>query len=120
VPATRYYWGNDATYSLIGTYAWYYSNGSNQTHPAGTAGVTGHPNAFGLYDMSGNVWEWCQDWYGNYGSGAVTDPAGPATGSDRVLRGGSWYDYNYNCRSAYRYTYDPAQADSTFGLRLVR
>ena len=78
------------------------------------------PNKWGLYDMHGNVWEWCQDWYGEYPEGSVTDPVGPKTGSDRVLRGGGWIYYASHCRSAYRYRLDPASRNSNFGFRLVR
>lgn len=78
------------------------------------------PNAWGLYDMHANVWEWVQDWHGAYPSGSVIDPAGPSSGSKRVIRGGSWYNYAYYCRSAFRGFNNPDAGVSYVGFRLVR
>ena len=86
-----------------------------------TTDVGSYPsNPYGLYDMSGNVWEWCNDWYYDYSSGSVTDPTGPSSGSDRVFRGGSWYGKAGYCRSATRGGFDPATAYSDYGFRVVR
>ena len=78
------------------------------------------PNAFGLYDMHGYVWEWCEDWYANYPAGAGTDPKGPATGIGRVLRGGSFYDIASIARSSYRYYNSPTGWHVSYGFRLAR
>jgi formylglycine-generating enzyme required for sulfatase activity len=78
------------------------------------------PNAWGLYDMLGNVWEWCQDWYGEYTAGHLTDPNGPASGEDRVCRGGSWDSFAFGCRAATRYSESPDWKDYLTGLRVAK
>ncbi len=70
--------------------------------------------------MHGNVFEWCQDWYGSYPSGSVTDPTGAAAGSDRVSRGGCWHDFSVNCRSAGRYEDPPVDRYDYLGFRVLR
>ena len=99
----------------IGDVAWYYDNSGSKTHSVGTK----VPNELGLYDMSGNVWEWCSDWYGAYSRRAQTNPVGPSSGSSRVLRGGGWYDDARICRVSYRYYYDPSCRYPTGGFRVV-
>jgi len=113
---TRFSWGDDLDYAKLGEYAWYYANSSDTTHPVGQK----KPNAWGLYDMYGNVWEWCSDWYGNYSAEGQTDPKGPATGSSRVFRGGGWAIDLQHCRSAVRVKSIPAIKSYTVGFRLVR
>ena len=99
----------------IDNVAWYKSNSSSKTH----AVKTKSPNELGIYDMSGNVHEWCQDWYGSYISNAQTNPKGPSDGSHRVLRGGSWRSDARLCRVSNRGRYSPDRMDNYFGLRLV-
>jgi formylglycine-generating enzyme required for sulfatase activity len=96
--------------------AWYSTNSGNSTHLVGTK----TPNSLGIYDMSGNVWEWCWDWYGNYTSGSQTDPRGPVSGAYRVLRGGGWYNSAAYVRSAIRYCDTPSIRYDGYGFRLVR
>jgi formylglycine-generating enzyme required for sulfatase activity len=111
---TAYGFGNDAR--QLGEYAWYDANSGDTTHPVGQK----KPNAWGLSDMHGNVWEWVQDWYGGYAAEAVTDPQGPGSGSShRVLRGGSWSNTAWYCRSAFRYDGTPGQRDHYRGFRLL-
>ncbi|GHT64397.1 hypothetical protein AGMMS50239_22030 [Bacteroidia bacterium] len=115
--STAYSYGASAD----GGYMWYNVNSGNSTHAVGTT-TSGSGNAWGLYDMHGNVGEWCEDsWNGTaaYGTGVVTDPVSPNPGSRRVLRGGGW-DYDaQGCRSAYRYYADPVIVYSYIGFRVV-
>jgi formylglycine-generating enzyme len=97
-------------------YAWYGGNYTGTSHPVGTK----LPNQLGVYDMSGNLWELCWDWYGSYTSYSVTNPYGPTTGSYRVLRGGYWLLNAIECRLAYRNNYDPHEGYYNIGFRLSR
>ena len=110
---TAFYCGDDS--ELIGAYAWHAANSGGQTHPVGEK----KPNAWGLYDMHGNVWEWCSDWYGDYPEGAVTDPVGPEEGSLRVYRGGCWRSVAADFRSAFRDGLAPSFRFSIRGLRVA-
>jgi len=110
--AEKYAGGND-----IDSVAWYNGNSGNRTHPVGTKS----PNGLGLYDMSGNVWQWTADWYGDkyYSESPRNNPIGPNSGQYRVLRGGSWFNLPVNVRAANRYWDDPTLRLSSYGFRLV-
>ena len=113
--------GTKTTYSFgdsdseLGDYAWYDENSGLTTHPVGGK----KPNGWGLYDMYGNVWEWCQDYYAEYEKSPVADPRGPTSGSSRVVRGGSWFSDAQFSRSAYRYRYTPDFRNNNNGFRVV-
>ena len=99
----------------LGEYAWSKENAGDKTHPVGEK----MPNRWGLYDMHGNVFEWCQDWGADYLTGATTDPQGPREGSLRVYRGGGWHSVAGSCRSAYRNWSVPSNRDYRYGFRLA-
>ncbi len=109
-----YWYGNDA--DRLGDYAWFYGNSGNMTHAVGSKPA----NTWGLYDAHGNVWQWVSDWYGKYSTARQTDPVGAASGSLRVMRGGSWVSLAQVLRSGYRNGDSPGNRFNNVGFRLVR
>jgi sulfatase modifying factor 1 len=116
VKGSKVYEALETDYDKYGYFAGY-NDGYAETSPVGSY----TPNGFGLYDMAGNVWEWCADWYGDgyYGGSPAKDPAGPSSGEDRVLRGGCWV-FPWGLRSSFRGFGTPDVRDLSFGFRLVR
>ena len=112
---TAYSFGDDV--DELSRYGWYDDNSDETTHPVGQK----QPNAWGLYDVHGNVWEWVQDWYGDkyYSNSSGTDPKGPGSGQDRVSRGGGWSSYAEHYRSASRRSNTPGSRSSHVGFRLA-
>ena len=103
-------------YGVLDDIAWYNGNPNGATH----AVATKLPNAFGLYDTIGNVWEWCQDWNATYSSVSVTNPTGPTTGTQRLFRGGSWFGLPVICRASQRNSVYPSLSGYTIGFRVAR
>lgn len=112
---TAYHWGEEMAKNGESEYSWANSRSHARTNPVGTK----LPNPWGLYDMTGNVWEWCQDWYAPYAPHAQTDPKGPEAGKLKVFRGGSWYDFREAHRSANRHKHAPNERYTAIGFRLV-
>ena len=110
---TKYSFGDDEM--LLGEYGWFDKNSGSETHPVGQK----KPNDWGLYDMHGNVWEWCSDRYSDYSSDPVSNPEGPSEGSARIRRGGGWDDGAGYCRSANRNGFEPSYSIRNLGFRLA-
>lgn len=109
---TKYYWGE----TMNENYCWHSGNSGGKLHEAGKKG----PNSFGLYDMLGNVWEFCSDWFGSTKSGTLNNPTGPPIGSNRIIKGGSYMTQPDGCQSSNRLSVDPVTRERDRGFRVVR
>jgi len=110
-------WGGTSDTREVGAFAWLAENAGQKTHPVGSK----RPNGLGLFDMTGNLWQWCSDWFDEeyYRHSPEKNPQGPASGNNRVLRGGSWNDAAASSRASERWSYLPVSSYYNFGLRLV-
>lgn len=120
--SSHFYWGEDLFYTRIGEYAWYEDNAANINEKYPHRVGQKKANAFGIFDMAGNVEEWCADWYGKdyYRESPRENPVGPSTGLSRVMRGGSWDAAPRDCRAAYRFKWLSGDRDASLGLRVCK
>jgi formylglycine-generating enzyme required for sulfatase activity len=111
-------WAGTSSEGRLGDFAWYEANAEDRPHRVGEK----KPNVLGIYDLTGNVWEWVQDWYDEnyYKAGPKDNPQGPNDGTARILRGGCWLDQAKDTRSSFRFFFNPGKWFKSIGVRLVR